>query len=115
MPHEFDRADRQHHADRTSLAWQRDRGEPIRTSPDSSRNEPIAMAGPVAAMITGFGKVRQRAASSNPLVSMPRAAFESSFSARSKASLRLACMVGERIVGFAVVHRDGGDGFGQVS
>ena len=57
----------------TSLAWQRELGEPTRWSPLSIRNEPIAMAGPVAAMITGTGKLSSRIDSSNPPDSMPSA------------------------------------------
>ena len=59
----------------TSIAWHRDFGCPTRWSPESNRNEPIAMAGPVAAMITGAGNVRQRTDNSKPPASMPSAAF----------------------------------------
>ena len=104
----------------TSIAWHRVLGCPIRWSPESNRNEPIAMAGPVAAMITGAGNVRHRTDSSKPPASMPSAAFASpdwnterskpplntrwlpaittalaeSFSARSSASLIADCMSG---------------------
>ncbi len=59
----------------TSIAWHRDFGCPTRWSPDSNRNEPIAIAGPVAAMITGSGNVRHRTDSSKPPASIPSAAF----------------------------------------
>ena len=61
----------------TSIAWHRDLGWPTRWSPESNRNEPIAMAGPVAAMITGAGNVRHRIDSSKPPASMPSAASAS--------------------------------------
>ena len=61
----------------TSIAWHRDFGAPTRWSPLSSRKEPIAMAGPVAAMMTGFGNVRHRSDSSKPPASMPSAACAS--------------------------------------
>src|SRR4029078_3999399 len=62
----------------TSIAWHRDLGCPTRWSPESNRNEPIAMAGPVAAMITGAGNVRHRTDSSKPPASMPSATFGAS-------------------------------------
>ena len=58
----------------TSMAWHRDFGAPTRWSPLSRRNEPIAMAGPVAAMMTGLGNVRQRIDSSKPPASIASAA-----------------------------------------
>ena len=61
----------------TSLAWHRELGEPTRWSPLSRRNDPIAMAGPVAAMMTGTGKVRSRMDSSKPPASIPSAAAAS--------------------------------------
>ena len=54
----------------TSMAWHRDFGAPTRWSPLSSRKEPIAIAGPVAAMMTGFGNVRHRTDNSNPPASI---------------------------------------------
>ena len=121
----------------TSIAWHRVFGCPTRWSPDSNRNEPIAIAGPVAAMITGAGKVRHRTDSSKPPASMPSAAFASpdwntarskpplntrwlpasttafaeSFSARSSASLMAACMSGTQHIDLAVVEGDRRDGF----
>ena len=104
----------------TSTAWHFDCGAPTRWSPLSNRNDPIAMAGPVAAMITGAGNVRHRTDSSKPPASMASAAlaspdwntarskpplntrwlpaittaFAESFWARSRASLSAACMSG---------------------
>ena len=106
----------------TSIAWQRDFGAPTRWSADSSRKDPIAIAGPVAAMITGTGNVSVRNESLKPPESMPSAAagspdwntarskpplntrelpasttaFALSDSARSRASLIAACMSGPR-------------------
>ena len=61
----------------TSMAWHRDFGAPIRWSPLSRRNEPIAIAGPVAAMMTGFGNVRHRTDNSKPPASIASAACAS--------------------------------------
>ena len=58
----------------TSMAWHRDFGAPIRWSPLSRRKEPIAIAGPVAAMMTGLGNVRQRTDNSNPPANIASAA-----------------------------------------
>lgn len=55
----------------TSLAWQRERSDPTRWSPLSSRKDPIAIAGPVAAITTGAGNVSVRIANSKPPESIP--------------------------------------------
>ena len=74
----------------TSLAWQRVFSEPMRWSPEHSRNDPPATAGPVAATTTGTGKRRTRSISSMPPRSManPAAASPEPKIARSNPALK---------------------------